>query len=201
MSAKVAIAVAAHPDDVEFLMGGTLLLLKRAGWETHYLNVSSGNCGSQKMSSEETERVRGEEAKKAAELLGATWHEGFSNDLEILYDLGHLRKLAAIVRGVAPDVVLTHAPQDYMEDHTETCRLAVTGAFTHAMPNFKINPTVKPYGQDVTVYHAMPHSLRDPLRRRIIPGQFVNTTPVQENKLKALEAHESQQNWLDEKIR
>ena len=71
------------PDDVEFLMGGTLLLLKRAGWETHYLNVSSGNCGSQKMGSEETARVRGEEAKKAAELLGATWHEGFSSDLEM----------------------------------------------------------------------------------------------------------------------
>ena len=90
MSGKVAIAVAAHPDDIEFMMGGTLLLLKRAGWETNYLNVSSGNCGSQKMGPEETVAVRQEEAKQAAELLEATWHEGFSNDLEILYDLDHL---------------------------------------------------------------------------------------------------------------
>jgi len=197
MSTKVAIAVAAHPDDVEFLMGGTLLLLKRAGWETHYLNVSSGNCGSQKMGSEETARVRGEEAQQAAELLGATWHEGFSNDLEILYDLGHLRKLAAIVRGVAPDVVLTHAPQDYMEDHVNVCRLAVTAAFTHSMPNFETDPPTKPSFKEVTVYHAMPYGLRDPLRKRVTAGLYLDVAEVAEEKLAALSAHESQRSWLD----
>jgi len=36
-----AIAIAAHPDDIEFLHGGTLLLLKQAGWAIHYLNVAS----------------------------------------------------------------------------------------------------------------------------------------------------------------
>jgi N-acetylglucosamine malate deacetylase 1 len=38
-----AIAVAAHPDDIEFMMAGTLLLLKRAGYEIHYFNLLSGN--------------------------------------------------------------------------------------------------------------------------------------------------------------
>jgi LmbE family N-acetylglucosaminyl deacetylase len=197
MSAKVAIAVAAHPDDIEFLMGGTLLLLKRAGWETHYLNVSSGNCGSQKMGPEETARVRGEEAKQAAELLGATWHEGFSHDLEILYDMSHLRKLAAIVRGVAPDVVLTHAPQDYMEDHTNVCRLAVTAAFTHSMPNFETEPPTEPPFKEVSVYHAMPYGLRDNLRKRVTAGLYVDVAEVAEEKLAALSAHESQRSWLD----
>ena len=40
---RVAIAIAAHPDDIEFMMAGTLLLLGAADWETHYLNISSGN--------------------------------------------------------------------------------------------------------------------------------------------------------------
>ena len=31
---KSAIAIAAHPDDIEFQMAGTLLLLKEAGGET-----------------------------------------------------------------------------------------------------------------------------------------------------------------------
>jgi LmbE family N-acetylglucosaminyl deacetylase len=35
------------------------------------------------------------------------------------------------------------------------------------------------------------------LRQRIIPGSFVNTGSVQETKLQALKAHQSQQNWLD----
>ena len=46
MPSKAAIAIGAHPDDVEFYMAGTLLLLKQAGYEIHYLNLASGNCGS-----------------------------------------------------------------------------------------------------------------------------------------------------------
>jgi LmbE family N-acetylglucosaminyl deacetylase len=43
---KNAIAIAAHPDDIELTMVGTLLLLKKAGYEIHYMNLSGGNCGS-----------------------------------------------------------------------------------------------------------------------------------------------------------
>ena len=197
MSSKVVIAVAAHPDDVEFMMGGTLLLLKQDGWETHYLNVSSGNCGSQKMNAEETAQVRGDEAQRAAELLGATWHPGFSNDLEILYDVSHLRKLAAILHEVAPDVVLTHSPQDYMEDHENVSRLAVTAAFTHSMPNFETDPPTEPPFKEVSIYHAMPYGLRDNLRKKVDAGLFVDVASVAELKLSALAAHESQRSWLD----
>ncbi|MCC7085693.1 MAG: PIG-L family deacetylase, partial [Pirellulales bacterium] len=38
-------AIAAHHDDIEFLMAGTLLRLCAAGWELHYMNLASGNCG------------------------------------------------------------------------------------------------------------------------------------------------------------
>jgi LmbE family N-acetylglucosaminyl deacetylase len=34
------------------------------------------------------------------------------------------------------------------------------------------------------------------LRRRIVPGAFVDTTSVQERKLAALSCHESQHGWL-----
>jgi len=84
-----------------------------------------------------------------------------------------------------------------MEDHMNTSRLAVTAAFTRGMPNFKTVPTRPTADYDVTIYHAMTQGLRDPLRRRIIPGAFVNTTPIHKTKLQALAAHKSQQNWLD----
>src|SRR5207249_663930 len=45
--------------------------------------------------------------------------------------------------------------------------------------------------------HAMPHSLRDPLRRLVVPGAFVNTSSVQTTKRAALAEHQSQQAWLD----
>jgi LmbE family N-acetylglucosaminyl deacetylase len=194
---STALAIAAHPDDIEFYMAGTLLLLKAAGWEIHYLNLSSGNCGSLVMSAPKTRAVRRAEAKRAARILGAHWHPPMCDDLEILYDLKTLRRVAAIVRNVNPAIVLTHSPQDYMEDHMNTCRLAVTAAFSRGMPNFKTTPRKQAITCDVALYHAMPHGLCDGLRRRIVPGAFVNTTSVHATKREALAAHASQKEWLD----
>ncbi len=192
-----AIAIAAHPDDIEFCMAGTLLLLRQAGWEIHYLNLSSGNLGSMTMSPAKTRTVRRTEAKRAAKILGAHWHPPMCDDLEILYEVKTLRRLGAVIREVKPGIVLTHSPQDYMEDHMNTSRLAVTAAFSRGMPNFKTTPQRASIPGDVTVYHAMPHGLRDGLRRRIVPGAFVNTTAVHAGKRDVLAAHVSQKAWLD----
>jgi N-acetylglucosamine malate deacetylase 1 len=197
MPNRVAIAVGAHPDDIEFYMAGTLLMLKRVGYQIHYLTVANGNCGSVQYSAAKTAAVRRTEARAAAKILGAHFHPSLTNDLEILYSLELLRALAAVIREVKPGIVLTHSPEDYMEDHMNACRLAVTAAFTRGMPNFKTVPPRPTADYDVTIYHALPHSFCDPLRRRIIPGAFVNTTLVHETQLKALAAHKSQQNWLD----
>ncbi|MEY2408317.1 MAG: N-acetylglucosamine malate deacetylase 1 [Verrucomicrobiota bacterium] len=178
-------------------MAGTLLLLRQAGWAVHYLNLSSGNCGSTRHPAAALRRLRRAEAQAAARILGARWHPGFCDDLEIFYDLPTLRRLAAVIRAVAPRIVLTHSPQDYMEDHTTTCRLAVTATFSRSMPNFTTRPPRAPVAGDVTLYHAMPHGLRDGLRRRVVPGAFVNTTSVHSIKRTALGAHASQKTWLD----
>ena len=194
-----AIAIAAHPDDIEYVMAGTLLCLKEAGWEIHYLNLANGCCGSLQMGPEETARVRRLEAMRAAELLGAHFHESIGNDLEIIYSVERVRQVAAVIREVAPQIVLTHSPQDYMEDHTETCRIAVTAAFTHAMPNFATQPPRAPASLEgkVAVYHAMPHGLKDGLRQPIVPDFFVDVATVHAAKLAALAAHHSQQHWLE----
>ena len=78
-----------------------------------------------------------------------------------------------------------------------TSRLAVSATFTRGMPNFKTTPSRRPVSSEAVVYHAMPHGLRDPLRRRIIPEIVVNTETVQNKKREALGAHRSQKEWLD----
>ena len=197
MPSKVAIAIGAHPDDIEFYMAGTLLMLKEKGYEIHYLNVASGNCGSAEYNAAMTRSIRNTEARAAAKILGAQFHPSITDDLEIIYNLELLRALSAVIREVKPGIVLTHSPQDYMEDHTNTSRLAVTAAFTRGMPNFKTAPPRPTADGEVTVYHAMSHGLCDGLRRRLIPGAYVNTTSMHKTQLKALAAHKSQQNWLD----
>lgn len=192
-----ALAIFAHPDDIEFVAAGTLLQLKRRGWEIHYMNLCNGCCGSVQMGPEETARKRLAEAQAAAAILGATFHAPICNDLELSYDTRLLRKVSAVVREAKASIVLTHAPVDYMEDHMFAARLAVTAAFNHCIPNFQTDPPRDAYLHDVTVYHAMPHGLRDPLRRKVEAGLYVNTAPVHEVKRQALAAHESQKHWLD----
>ncbi len=197
MAANVAIAIGAHPDDIEFSMAGTLLMLKNNGWEIHYLNVANGSCGSRVYPAAKLIRLRRNEAQSAARLLGAHWHPSFVYDLEVFYEIRALRRLAGVLREVKPAIVLTHSPQDYMEDHMNTCRLAVTAAFSLGMRNFKSVPARAPVEREVTIYHALPHGLRDNLRQRIAPSAFVNTTEVHQVKLSALAEHKTQQDWLD----
>jgi LmbE family N-acetylglucosaminyl deacetylase len=191
------LAIAAHPDDIEFLMAGTLLLLADRGWDLHYFNLATGNCGSAVTPAGPTRRIRRREARAAARLLGATWHPPLVDDAEIFYTDRLIRQVTAVVREVRPTIVLTHSPQDYMEDHMNACRVAVTAAFVRGMPNYFSLPRRPATLQPVTVYHALPHGLRDGLRRRIVPGAFVDVTAVRERKRAALAAHRSQKAWLD----
>jgi N-acetylglucosamine malate deacetylase 1 len=192
-----ALALFAHPDDIEFVAAGTLLLLKQRGWDIHYMNLCNGCCGSVKMDAETTARKRLDEAREAARILGAAFYPPICNDLELTYSIPLLRKVAAVVRESKASIVLTHAPSDYMEDHMTTCRLAVTAAFSHGIPNFASDLPREAYFHDVTVYHAMPHGLCTPLRVPVKADAFVNTTSVHETKRRALAAHESQKHWLD----
>ena len=192
-----ALAIFAHPDDIEFVAAGTLLRLRDAGWQIHYLNVSGGDCGSMTAGPAETRATRAAEGRAAAAILGAEFHESLANDLCIFYEERLLRRLAAVVRRVRPRIVLTHSPDDYMEDHMNSARLAVTAAFARGMPNFTTDPPVEPSAGDVTVYHAMPHGLCAGLRRPVVPDLYVDTTSVQAVKRKALAAHASQKAWLD----
>jgi LmbE family N-acetylglucosaminyl deacetylase len=191
------LAIAAHPDDIEFMMAGTLILLADEGWEVHCLNVSSGNLGSLTLPPAQTAKVRRAEAQDAARSINATWHPSICNDLQVFYDDRTLRRLTAIVRKVDPSIVLTHSPHDYMEDHMNTARLAVTATFARGVPGYRTVPPCEPVQTAVTIYHGSPHGLSDGLRRRVIPEAFVNTTTVQDRKRQALACHASQRDWLD----
>src|SRR3954470_6026470 len=105
-----ALAIFAHPDYIEFVAAGTLLLLRQRGWEIHYMNLCSGNCGSVQTGPEETARQRLAEARAAAGILGASFYPPICHDLQLTYDIDLLRKVTAVVRQSQASIVLTHAP-------------------------------------------------------------------------------------------
>ena len=197
MSKKV-LAIVAHPDDIEFLMGGTMILLNRAGYECHFLTIANGSCGTTIHSKEDIVKIRREEAMASAALIDAVYHESLVNDLEIFYEKSLLSKVASIFRLVAPDILLVQPYSDYMEDHQNSARLAVTAAFARSMSNFTTDPPRAPTFQDVCVYHGQPHSNLDPTMNRVLPKMYVDITSVIEEKTQMLACHQSQAEWLDE---
>jgi LmbE family N-acetylglucosaminyl deacetylase len=195
--AKVALAVGAHPDDVEFMMAGTLALLADAGYECHIHTVGNGNCGTATHTHEEIIRLRRDEAHAAAAVIGATYHPGFVNDIEIYYEDSLLRRVTAVVREVQPEIVLLPSPNDYMEDHQNASRLTVTACFCRGMRNWISEPALPPISQDVYLYHGQPHSNRDAMRNLVVPSLFVDVTGKVETKEEMLRCHATQKEWLD----
>jgi len=180
--ARTVLAVGCHPDDIEFMMAGTLLLLRDRGWTVHYFNVADGSCGTERLPADEIAALRLAEAREAARLLGAEHHAPVARDLEVLYQAPLVRAIAAVVRSARPRIVLTQSLEDYMADHMRAARATVTAAFSRGMRNFASDPPVPAANWDLALYHATPHTLRDMMRRPIVPERFVDVAPVMERK-------------------
>jgi N-acetylglucosamine malate deacetylase 1 len=191
------LAAAAHPDDIEFMMAGTLLLLKETGAQIHFFTLANGSCGTEKYSREEIILLRSEEARASASEAGARLFPPLVDDIRIFYEPSLLARVAAVIRESKPDIMLVPSPDDYMEDHQNACRLLATAAFVRGMPNFRTEPSLPPWNGQTVLYHAMPHGLCDPLRKKIRPGQYVNIGSVIGKKRKMLSLHRTQKEWLD----
>lgn len=196
-SSPVVLAAVAHPDDIEFCLAGTLLLLKEAGCEIHMWNLANGCCGDLTRTREEAANVRWAESVASAALAKAVPHPPLFDDLAIFYNQASLASVSAVVREIRPSIILTHSAQDYMEDHQNTCRLIVTAAFSRAIPNHRTTPDRAPYADPVRLYHAAPHGLKDSVGTPFQPDLLVDIERVLPLKRGMLACHRSQQEWLE----
>ena len=196
MGKKKVFAVCAHPDDIEFMMAGTLIRLQSLGYEAHYMTIADGALGGNGLDHATLAATRMQEAKNACKIIGAVYHPPVASDLEVFYNFETLAKVVDVMREVDPEIVLTHGPYDYMEDHVNAGRLAVSAAFSRGMGNFR---TVKnpPVNTDVAVYHSLPLSLKDQLNKPIVPDFFVDVTSTIDTKKAMLNCHKTQKEWLD----
>lgn len=193
----VVLAAVAHPDDIEFLYAGTLLLLNAAGCDIHFWNLANGCLGSMVHAPEELARIRYEEAGESARVAGAILHPPLFDDLAVFYDQPSLARVASVVRRIRPQIILTHSLRDYMEDHQNVARLIVTAAFSRGIPAFQALPAAAPYSDPVRIYHAAPHGLRDGMGEEFRPDLLVDIARVMETKERMLLCHRSQKEWLE----
>jgi len=111
------LAFGAHPDDIEFGCGGVIARETSVGRKAHFVVCSRGESGTYG-----TPRQRMAEAKKSAELLGATVEFiELDGDAHLEIRGAHAIKLAGILRRVRPGVVL--APSLVENQHPDHARL------------------------------------------------------------------------------
>jgi LmbE family N-acetylglucosaminyl deacetylase len=114
--------VLAHPDDAEFLCGGTVARLTEEGREVHYLLVTPGDRGSDdpEMTLERLAAIRKEEQANAANVLGVQsvtfldYHDG-----EVENTIPLRRELVYSIRKMKPDVTFTFDPWKKNEIHPD----------------------------------------------------------------------------------
>jgi N-acetylglucosamine malate deacetylase 1 len=198
VAVKSVLALGAHPDDVEINCSGALRLLQKLGMQIHVATMSLGDCGSGTSSREEISAKRRQEAEGACRLLGAKYHYAGSSDFCIFNDDVHNRRVTALLRDVAPDIVFTHSPHDYLLDHETTSTLGRNACFYAPVVNYKTSAY-----SNVEVITKVPHLFYfdamegiDIFGKRVAPEFYVDISGEISFKSEMLAQHASQREWL-----
>jgi LmbE family N-acetylglucosaminyl deacetylase len=190
------LSILAHPDDAEFLCGGTLVRLRREhGWEVHIATMTPGDCGSAEHTADEISRLRRAEGAAAAAVIGGTYHCVEERDLLVNYTEPALIKVTRLLRRVQPRIVITHSPDDYHLDHEMTSKVVRAAAFAGPVPLFD-RGELKPLDHIPHLYYCDPIEGKDALGRDVTPGFRIDVSSVLDTKAEMLARHASQRNWL-----
>lgn len=185
------LAIGCHPDDLEIACSGTLRKYVEQGATVYMCHVANGDQGHVVIEPEPLAALRAEEARKAAMHIGAK--EIFSigvSDMQVnRHDQKQIDAVADVVRFTKPDVIITHNPEDYMQDHVETSHLATNGGFMSGLPHRSVNyPAFQSF---------IPTFFMDTLAGvDFHPSHYVDISGQIERKLEALTMHESQVKWM-----
>jgi LmbE family N-acetylglucosaminyl deacetylase len=186
------LAIGAHPDDLEILCAGTLRLMVERGDKVTMAHVANGDAGSFGHGPEEIAAIRRREAAAAAALIGAAHIAGTISDGRVNAATESQREFVVdVIRQVKPDLVITHAPNDYMPDHNEVSKLVFDAAFTASLPNYR---TAHPAHDLVPALYYM-----DTVAGvDFLPTEYVDISESLEAKVEAFRRHESQVTWLSQ---
>lgn len=184
------LAIGAHPDDLEMSCGGTLAKYSAEGHKVFMCVVSSGNVGHRIILPEELIEIRKNEALESGKLIGAEVILLGEYDLFVRSDNMKTReKIVDVIRYSKPDIIITHSPNDYMDDHEETSKLVYEASMAASVPHYYTEHEF--YPRIVPIYYMEPACGVNSL-----PSEYVDITGYIDIKLNMLGKHESQLKWL-----
>jgi len=191
---KTVLAVGSHPDDIEIMCAGTLVLLKKQNWKIEIATMTPGDCGSATLNREEISKIRKSEAAASAKIIDANYRCMENDDIFIIYDRATLLKTINLIREVKPDLVITQSPIDYMVDHEVTSKIVKTACFSAGIQNIKTES--EPFMKIPHLYYMDSIEGIDSFGESIKPNTIVDISSTIEIKEKMLAMHDSQRSWL-----
>lgn len=158
------LAIGAHPDDIEFGCGGTLMRYAQKKHNIHLMILTSGEVGG--LSS----KRRCEQEKAASLMRVKKIYWGDFKDTEIPRDRSVIMAIERVIRMVKPQMVLFNFLSDIHQDHRALAHAALSATR---------------YTREVLFYEV-------PTTQGFEPDVFVDISPVMEKKVRLLKLHCSQ---------
>ncbi|MFU8868957.1 PIG-L deacetylase family protein [Natronococcus sp.] len=183
------LAIVAHPDDADIFCGGTLAKHADRGDDVTIVHMTRGELGTADGTEAEIAAVREEEARRSGEKLGATVEFLDFLDGRVTYSMENRLEVVETIREHDPELVLTHFRDDMHPDHRVTSRLVTDAYYMASLP--LVETASEPCDPSNVYYFGKPTSSFE-------PDTFVDVSDHVEQKMRAIEAHESQIEWLDE---
>jgi len=179
------LAFGAHPDDIEFGCGGTVRKLIEKGWSAVHVCVTSGEAGSSTIDRATLAATREQEARRAAEVLGAERvHFLRADDGLTQYSRDHKIAVINLIREVRPEILFVHASSDQFPDHKLIHELVMSAVAGAAGPWYQ-----ESIGEPHLAATILGYEVWHPLNTFQLS---VDITTTVERKLAALRCHQSQ---------
>ncbi len=158
------LAIGAHPDDIEFGCGGSLIKYADRGHNLFLLIMTEGGLGA-------PNRIRKAEQLDAQEIMGIRrifWGNYEDTYLEVNKDI--INQVETVIAEIKPDFIFCHSPDDTHQDHRHLAQVVISATR---------------YIQNVLFFEG-------PTTQNFNPQIFIDISDTIDRKIKALEAHRSQ---------
>ncbi len=174
------VVFAAHPDDAEIGMAGTIAKFSSQGHEVILCDFTKGEMGTRG-----DEFTRKEEAERSAEILGVKERINLGlPDCGLQNNEDYVKKAVDVIRKYRPKIIFTVYFKDRHPDHVAAGEIVKRAYFLSGVAKYKTNSEYEAYRPTKLFYY--------PLSYEFEPSFVVDISEFIDTKMKAIQAFSSQ---------
>ncbi len=175
------LVIAAHPDDAELGVGGTILSLKAQGARVGVLDLTTGEP-----TPHGSPEIRARETAQATRLLNLDYRGNLGLPNRALEaNLDARKALASVLRQLRPRILLSHFWEDAHPDHVAASALVDAARFWAKLS--KTDMPGEPFYPQKILYYYSVH-----LRLHVQPAFVVDVSAQHDQKMAVLQCYHSQ---------